>query len=1068
MTQFTIPITVFEVPSTVHWGLILLFTAIAIGCFTGATYESRLQGRDTQLGLKAVLLTNGLWLSFQALGLVTTDEILSSALYIGGLICGLTGVGAWIYFVSAYTGRSYHRDRRYRGLAVTVYVGLLVVKLTNPLYGLYVSTRVLQNPYPHLVVEPQLFFWVSFSITYTLVAISFYWLLDTIRRSASPTAGLGVLAVFSLLPVVPRVATQALPNEVLPPVVLGLSFEPIGVTGFMFGVLLFVEEPFRQVEQSARSKFFDEADDATFVYNIDGRLVEMNDQAQTLQSDLNVECSTIKAFESAFRPVGTDADERNTITAERDGTPRRFEVTTNSMTTGTESIGVVAIVRDITERWARKRDLELKERAMDEANVGITISDPTSDDNPLVYVNDGFVEQTGYDRTEAVGRNCRFLQDDDRDQSAIDDLREAIAADEPITVELRNYRKDGEQFRNRLSVTPIFNEAGELVNHVGIQQDVTTVRESQRELRAERERFELLTESTDEYAFFIVDDDGEIETWNDGAANLFGYDTATALEMSMADLHPAADREAELPDRLLQQVRHAGEAEDTGWRVRADGTEFYADARYAALRDDDGNLAGYAQIVRDMTEQRRQQRRTERFVEESDDVVTIVDQDGTITYASGSAEPVFGYSVDDLTETNLFDRLHPDDRERAMEAFFRGTDDDDAAFQIDCRFMSHDEEWREVELRCRNMLADSAISGMLMYLRDVTATKARTRQLEALFNGTFGFAGLLEPDSTILRANDAAIEFGGFDREDIVGQRFDTVSWWTHSTAVQDRVRNATRRAATGEFVRYETDVQGTDGLQTIDFSVKPVTNDAGDVTLLVVEGRIVTTERRQQQYMAIMQRIMRHNIRNDINKLRGWSEMLAEEVDAETRTTHLHRIERILDEWETMTEQVKQLRQLVNTPEADQSVVETRTVLEHLTERSEEAGVTLNTESSLSDAPATLVPAAIDEALQRLVAIAIDRSTDQDTDVEISVSNATDDWVEIILLVTGSELTEMEVSVLATGEETALTHAQGLDVWLIRTMVQQAGGGITGQTTDGKTRITLRAPTSEPPHPEP
>jgi len=135
-------VALFTGTGAVRWGFVLLFVAIASGCFVGAAHGSRLQGRDTQLGLRAVLLTNGLWLIFQALGLLTTDELLSNALYIGGLIWGLTGVGAWVYFVSAYTGRSYHLNRRYRGLAVSIYLGLLVVKLTNPLYGLYVSTQL--------------------------------------------------------------------------------------------------------------------------------------------------------------------------------------------------------------------------------------------------------------------------------------------------------------------------------------------------------------------------------------------------------------------------------------------------------------------------------------------------------------------------------------------------------------------------------------------------------------------------------------------------------------------------------------------------------------------------------------------------------------------------------------------------------------------------------------------------------------------------------------------------------------------------------------------------------------
>jgi PAS domain S-box-containing protein len=942
---------------------------------------------------------------FQALGLVTTDELLSNALYIGGLIAGLTGVGAWVYFVSAYTGRSYHRNQRIRALAVGVYISLLAVKLTNPLYGLYVSTELLETPYPHLVVQPELFYWVSFTLTYALVAISFYWLIETFQDSSSPTAGLGALAVLSLFPVVPRAAVEVVSADLLPPILLGLSFEPLGVTAFLLGVLVFVEEPFRAVEQSARSKFFDEAD----------------------------------------------------------GKPRYFDVTANQMSAGSERIGVVASVRDITQRKARKAELELKERAMDEAIVGITISDPTRDDNPLIYVNDGFVEQTGYSREEALGRNCRFLQGDDQDQSALDTLREALATNEPTTVELRNYRNSGEQFWNRLSVTPIFDEAGALVNHIGIQQDVTQMRESQRELRAERERFELLIESTEEYAFLVVGADGMIQTWNEGAATLFGYDSDTAVGMPMAELHPDDDREGQLPERLLQQARHAGEASDEGWRIRADGSEFYADVSYAALRDNDGELQGYAQIVRDMTEQRQQQRRTERFVEESDDVVTIVDPDGTITYTSRSVDRVLGYEPEEFTGTNLFDRLHPDDRERAMASFFDGTENPAASFQIDCRVVSAADEWREMELRCRNMLADNAIDGMLLYLRDVTATKARTRRLEALFNGTFSFAGLLEPDGTVLSVNDAALEFGGFDRSAVVGESFDEVPWWTHSEAVQERLQDALASAAAGEFVRYETDVRGTDGLGTIDFSAKPVTNDAGEVTLLVVEGREITAERRQQQHMAMMQRVMRHNMRNDLNKVRGWAQMIAKEPDADERAAHLTRVEATIDEWETMTDGMKQLKQLTDADAAPRSAIDIQSLVDRLTAWSREAKLDVAFDTTCPDTSTVLVAGTTEDAIERVLSLTDTESANDHPPAKISISTTPDEWVAITIDIVGSGLSEREAEVLTTGEETALTHAQGIEVWLLRTMVGEIGGSISAATTDTETTIDLKLPRTQP-----
>ena len=137
-------------------------------------------------------------------------------------------------------------------------------------------------------------------------------------------------------------------------------------------------------------------------------------------------------------------------------------------------------------------DFELKERAMDEAPVGITITDPSLDDNPLVYVNESFVRMTGYPREEVLGRNCRFLQGEASDPEAIATLREAIDREEPVTVELLNYRADGETFWNEVTVAPIRNPAGEVTNFVGFQADVTARKEAEFEVERERRNLDHL------------------------------------------------------------------------------------------------------------------------------------------------------------------------------------------------------------------------------------------------------------------------------------------------------------------------------------------------------------------------------------------------------------------------------------------------------------------------------------------------------------------------------------------------------------------------------------------------
>jgi PAS domain S-box-containing protein len=142
-----------------------------------------------------------------------------------------------------------------------------------------------------------------------------------------------------------------------------------------------------------------------------------------------------------------------------------------------EVVSLLVSDRDITERKQREQELELKNRAMDEAPVGVVISDPARDDNPITYANDRFKQLTGYDEDEILGRNCRFLQGEATDSEPVATMRNAIDDQEPVTVELRNYRKDGTEFWTRVSIAPVKNEAGDVTRFVGFQQDISEWRQ---------------------------------------------------------------------------------------------------------------------------------------------------------------------------------------------------------------------------------------------------------------------------------------------------------------------------------------------------------------------------------------------------------------------------------------------------------------------------------------------------------------------------------------------------------------------------------------------------------------
>ena len=125
---------------------------------------------------------------------------------------------------------------------------------------------------------------------------------------------------------------------------------------------------------------------------------------------------------------------------------------------------------------------ELLERIIDASEDGIVVAEQEGDENILIYVNQGFERLTGYSADEILYRDCRFLQNEDRDQPALDNIRKALAEGRPCREVLRNYRKDGTLFWNELSITPMYDEDDKLTYFIGVQKDVTERVEAQQEL----------------------------------------------------------------------------------------------------------------------------------------------------------------------------------------------------------------------------------------------------------------------------------------------------------------------------------------------------------------------------------------------------------------------------------------------------------------------------------------------------------------------------------------------------------------------------------------------------------
>jgi len=157
------------------------------------------------------------------------------------------------------------------------------------------------------------------------------------------------------------------------------------------------------------------------------------------------------------------------------------EVQRSATEWGGESMELLSL-RDITQRKRQEEQLRLVKRGLEVSIDGVVIVDAMQPGMPIIYANAAFMRLTGYPEAEIMGRNCHFLQGDDRAQPALNEIREALARKRDAQVVLRNYRKDGSMFWNELYIAPVPDEQGVVTHFIGVQNDITEQKHYEHEL----------------------------------------------------------------------------------------------------------------------------------------------------------------------------------------------------------------------------------------------------------------------------------------------------------------------------------------------------------------------------------------------------------------------------------------------------------------------------------------------------------------------------------------------------------------------------------------------------------
>ncbi|MCG1003047.1 MULTISPECIES: histidine kinase N-terminal 7TM domain-containing protein [Halobacterium] len=324
---------------------VAVFGAAVVGCAVGLRRALGVADADTRRGLAGVVAGSGGWALFELAFLVAPSTFLKYVAYDFSLVVGLSTVGAWLYFCSAYTGRSFHRNTRYRRAAVATYAGIVAVKLTNHVHGLYFTTRAVDAPFPHLAVQHGTLHWLVAGLSYALVAVGFFMLFELFLEADYDTRPLGVLVAVTGLPVVLDVVGFATP------LLVDINYEPLGVAAFAIGVLYVYEEEFLAVQLT------DGVDDAVVYLDGADRVREYNGRARAVFDALDG--ATGKRFDDVVPEVAaTLGDDHPVLARAVDGETRYFLVSDTSFSLGQSDIGRMVVFTDVTRTERKRRELE--------------------------------------------------------------------------------------------------------------------------------------------------------------------------------------------------------------------------------------------------------------------------------------------------------------------------------------------------------------------------------------------------------------------------------------------------------------------------------------------------------------------------------------------------------------------------------------------------------------------------------------------------------------------------------------------------------------------------------------
>src|SRR6185437_3922467 len=279
-------------------------------------------------------------------------------------------------------------------------------------------------------------------------------------------------------------------------------------------------------------------------------------------------------------------------------------------------------------------------------------------DGVVASWNAGAARITGYQASEILGEHfSRFFTLEDRQHNVPQQMLAAAAREGKVEYEGWRIRRDGSRFWAQSVLHAISSETGSgLAGYAQLTRDQTERQQAQEALRESERRFRALVDGVSDYAIFMLDPSGVVTNWNAGAERIKGYAANEIIGHHFSEFYTREDRLAGMPVRTLETALREGRFEADGWRLRKNGSRFFANVVVTPIRDENGSLMGFAKITRDVTEREEAQRALRETEQQLrlllggivDHAIYMLDPNGVITSWNAGAEKIKGYSAEEI------------------------------------------------------------------------------------------------------------------------------------------------------------------------------------------------------------------------------------------------------------------------------------------------------------------------------------------------------------------------------------------------------------------------------------